>query len=36
MVFLPEDWVVLRINKQPDITLKELIDELSLPVCVSA
>ena len=25
-----------RINEQPDITLQELIDELNLPVCVSA
>jgi len=25
-----------RINMQPDITLQELIDELHLPVCVSA
>jgi len=25
-----------KINEQPDITLQELIDELSLPVCVSA
>ena len=25
-----------KINKQPDITLQELIDELSLPVCISA
>jgi len=25
-----------KINKQPDITLQELIDELHLPVCVSA
>ena len=28
--------ITKRINKQPDITLQELIDELSLPVCVSA
>ena len=25
-----------RINKQPDITLRELIEELNLPVCISA
>jgi len=25
-----------KINQQPDITLQELIDELNLPVCVSA
>ena len=25
-----------RINEQPDITLQELIDELRLPVCISA
>jgi len=25
-----------RINQQPDITLSELIDELNLPVCISA
>ena len=25
-----------KINKQPDITLRELIDELNLPVCISA
>ena len=25
-----------KINEQPDITLQELIDELNLPVCVSA
>jgi len=28
--------ITIRINEQPDITLKELIDELNLPVCVSA
>jgi len=28
--------IASRINQQPDITLQELIDELSLPVCVSA
>jgi len=28
--------IVNRINNQPDITLQELIDELDLPVCVSA
>ena len=28
--------IVEKINEQPDITLQELIDELSLPVCVSA
>jgi transposase len=30
------DEIVLKINERPDITLQELIDELSLPVCVSA
>jgi transposase len=25
-----------KINEQPDVTLQELIDELNLPVCVSA
>jgi len=25
-----------RINEQPDITLRELIEELNLPVCISA
>ena len=28
--------ITIKINEQPDITLQELIDELSLPVCVSA
>ena len=28
--------IAQKINEQPDITLQELIDELSLPVCVSA
>jgi len=28
--------ITMSINKQPDITLQELIDELALPVCVSA
>jgi transposase len=28
--------ITSRINEQPDITLQELIDELNLPVCVSA
>ena len=28
--------ITIRINEQPDITLQELIDELNLPVCVSA
>jgi len=28
--------ITKKINEQPDITLQELIDELSLPVCVSA
>ena len=28
--------ITKRINEQPDVTLQELIDELSLPVCVSA
>jgi len=28
--------ITKRINEQPDITLQELIDELKLPVCVSA
>jgi transposase len=28
--------VTRKIDKQPDVTLQELIDELSLPVCVSA
>jgi transposase len=28
--------ITQAINKQPDITLQELIDELNLPVCVSA
>ena len=28
--------IAQKIRKQPDITLQELIDELSLPVCVSA
>ena len=28
--------IAQRINEQPDITLQELIDELALPVCVSA
>jgi putative transposase len=30
------DLIASRINCQPDITLQELIDELHLPVCVSA
>jgi len=30
------DSIAKKINEQPDITLQELIDELSLPVCVSA
>jgi transposase len=30
------DQITNRINEQPDITLQELIDELNLPVCVSA
>ena len=30
------DNITKRIEEQPDITLQELIDELSLPVCVSA
>lgn len=28
--------ITIRINEQSDITLQELIDELNLPVCVSA
>jgi transposase len=28
--------ITARINEQPDITLQELIDELDLPICVSA
>ena len=28
--------ITKKINEQPDITLQELIDELKLPVCVSA
>ena len=28
--------ITRKINGQPDITLRELIDELNLPVCVSA
>ena len=28
--------ITQKINEQPDITLQELIDELRLPVCVSA
>ena len=28
--------IVQKIHNQPDITLRELIDELNLPVCVSA
>jgi transposase len=28
--------IVYKIRTQPDITLQELIDELSLPVCISA
>lgn len=28
--------ITVKINEQPDITLQELIDELKLPVCVSA
>jgi putative transposase len=28
--------ITSRINEQPDIALKELIEELNLPVCVSA
>jgi transposase len=28
--------ITTRIKEQPDITLQELIDELNLPVCVSA
>ena len=30
------DLIVSKINHQPDITLQELIDELHLPICVSA
>ena len=30
------DMITNKINAQPDITLQELIDELKLPVCVSA
>jgi len=30
------DMIANRINEQPDISLGELIDELNLPVCVSA
>jgi transposase len=30
------DQITSKINEQPDITLQELIDELNLPVCVSA
>ena len=28
--------IAQRIDEQPDITLQELIDEMSLPVCISA
>jgi transposase len=28
--------ITIKINEQPDITLQEMIDELNLPVCVSA
>ena len=30
------DMIANKINEQPDISLQELIDELNLPVCVSA